>query len=107
MEVKQYDVFLVRLDPTLGSEMRKTRPCVILSPDEMNSSLRTVQIAPLTTNPHARPWRVPAKFAGRAGRVALDHIRTVDKQRLVRRAGSLNLFTIRQVKAVIREMLVD
>lgn len=103
--MKQYDVYIVNLDPTRGSEIRKTRPCIVISPDEMNQHLRTVQVAPLTTNTRAYPWRVPLRFQRRNGMVALDQIRTVDKARLVKRAGHANPNVAAQIKAVIHEML--
>jgi mRNA interferase MazF len=105
--VKQYDLYLVNLDPTVGSEIRKTRPCLVLSPDEMNDSLRTVQVAPLTTTLRKYPWRVAITFQGKDGMVALDQIRTVDKGRLVRRLGRTTPTVIALVKAAVREMLVE
>ena len=83
------DVHLVRLDPTLGSEIQKTRPCFVVSPDELNEHLRTVIVAPMTTAGRAYPWRVPCRFQRRSGFVALDQMRTVDAERLVRRLGRL------------------
>ena len=83
------DVYLVGLDPTTGSEIQKTRPCLIVSPDELAGHLRTTIIAPMTTGGRAYPWRVPCRIAGRAGFVALDQIRTVDTSRLMRRLGRL------------------
>lgn len=105
--IRQYDIFVVALDPTLGAEMQKTRPCVVLSPDEMNRSLRTVQIAPMTTNLQPYPWRVPIAFQGKKGMVVLDQIRTVDKRRLLKKAGQARPGVVAQVKKVIQEMLVD
>jgi mRNA interferase MazF len=87
--VLRHEVWLVNLDPTVGSEIRKTRPAVVVSPDEMNRSLRTVIIAPLTGTRRPWPTRVPLRFDGKDGDVALDQIRTVDAQRLVRRLGRL------------------
>jgi len=89
MVSRQYDVFLVSLDPTRGSEIRKTRPCVVVSPDEMNDHLRTVIVAPMTTAQRPYPSRVSTRFAGRDAQVVLDQIRTIDKSRLVRRLGRL------------------
>jgi mRNA interferase MazF len=86
----RFDVVLVTLDPTVGNEIRTTRPCVILSPDELNQTVRTFLVAPLTTRGHAYPWRVPVRFEGVAGRIALDQIRTIDRQRVVRPLGVLN-----------------
>lgn len=84
------EVHLVRLDPTLGSEIRKTRPCLIVSPDELNLHLRTAVIAPMTTGGRAYPWRIPCRFQNRAGFVALDQLRTVDRERLIKRLGRLS-----------------
>jgi mRNA interferase MazF len=88
--VARFEVYLVRLDPTLGSEIRKTRPCVVISPDEMNRHLRTLIVAPMTTQGRAYPSRVAVTFGGNAGQVVLDQIRTVDRTRLVRRLGVLD-----------------
>jgi mRNA interferase MazF len=84
------DVHLVQLDPTRGSEIRKTRPCVIVSPDELNAHLRTVIVAPMTTAGRAYPWRVVCRFQNRSGFVAVDQLRTVDDERLVKRLGRLS-----------------
>lgn len=89
MVTSRFDVYLVRLDPTLGSEVRKTRPCLIISPDEMNSHLATVITAPLTTSGSTYPTRVPCQFEGKSGYIALDQLRTVDKSRLIRRLGNV------------------
>ena len=86
----RFDVVLVRLDPTLGEEMQKTRPCVVVSPDELNGSLRTLIVAPMTTAGRDYPWRVPTVFAATAGRIALDQLRTIDRARVVRRLGALD-----------------
>ena len=107
MVIGRYDVFLVALDPTIGSEVKKSRPCVVISPDEMNRHLSTVIIAPMTTQPHAYPTRVPVRFAHKEGWVMLDQIRTVDKRRLVKRLGAMDATTISSMKLVIQEMLVD
>ena len=104
--MKQYDIVLVGLDPTIGAEMKKTRPCIVLSPDEMNDPLRTVQVAPLTTNIRAYPWRVSITFQRKKGMVALDQIRTIDKRRIIRRLGKAPSGIPRRVKAVIEQMLV-
>jgi mRNA interferase MazF len=98
------DVFLVNLDPTVGSEIRKTRPCLVVSPDEMNRHIRTVIVAPMTRKGHAYPTRVPCRFRGRAGQVVLDQIRTVDAARLVRKRGRLDGATGARVLAVLAEM---
>jgi mRNA interferase MazF len=98
------DVHLVRLDPTAGSEIRKTRPCLVVSPDELNEHLRTAIIAPMTTRGRAYPWRVPCRFQNRLGHVAVDQIRTVDTERLVRRLGQLSTDTMKQVLDTLQEM---
>ncbi len=105
--IRQYDVVIVALDPTLGAEIRKTRPCLVISPDEMNHPLRTVQVAPMTTNVRPYPWRVPITFQRKKGMVALDQIRTVDKKRLLKKAGHARTPVIAQIKQVIQEMLID
>ena len=98
------EVYLVQLDPTRGSEIRKTRPCLVVSPDELNHHLRTVIVAPMTTGGHAYPWRVQCRFQGRAGSVAIDQLRTVDTERLVRRLGRLAPSPLAAVLAVLQEM---
>jgi mRNA interferase MazF len=105
--VAQYDVYLINLDPTIGSEIKKTRPCVVISPDEMNRHLSTVMIAPLTTKSHDYPSRISTHFKRKAGWIVLDQIRTVDKRRLVKRLGAIDETAIQETKSVIREMLVD
>jgi mRNA interferase MazF len=87
--VRRFDVFLIALDPTIGREIRKTRPCLVVSPDEMNMYLATVLVAPMTTGGHLYPTRVPCRFRGKEGRIALDQIRAVDRSRLVRRLGRI------------------
>ncbi|MBE3044243.1 type II toxin-antitoxin system PemK/MazF family toxin [Candidatus Bathyarchaeota archaeon] len=98
------EVHLVGLDPTKGSEIRKTRPCLIVSPDELNRHLRTVIVAPMTTGGQAYPWRVPCRFQNRSGFVALDQLRTVDTERLVRRLGRLSPAAVSQVQRILQEM---
>lgn len=88
--VERFDVYLIALDPTLGSEIKKTRPCLIVSPDEMNRHIRTVIVAPLTSRRRDYPTRVNCTFQGTAGQIVLDQIRTVDKVRLVKRLGKLD-----------------
>jgi len=97
-------VHLVRLDPTLGSEIRKTRPCLVISPDELNRHLRTVIVAPMTTHGRAYPSRVAVTFASTSGQVVLDQIRTVDKTRLVRRLGVLDEPATRRVLDVLARL---
>ena len=89
MVVRRFDVFLVNLDPTVGREIQKTRPCAIISPDEMNRYIATVIIAPMTTKGRSYPTRVPCHFQGKKGQVVLDQIRTVDKTRLIKKLGQL------------------
>jgi mRNA interferase MazF len=101
--VSRFDVFLVNLDPTVGSEIRKSRPCVVVSPDEMNAYVRTVVVAPLTTTGRPYPSRVPTHFDGKDGQVVIDQLRTVDKTRLVRRLGALDPSEAAAVLDVLRE----
>lgn len=103
-DVRRGDVFLVSLDPARGSEIQKTRPCVVVSPDELNSYLRTFIVAPLTTGGHSYPFRIPCRFEGRAGYVVLDQVRTVDRERLVRRLGKLSPSTLVNILAILQEM---
>ena len=102
--IRRGDVFLVSLDPTLGDEIQKTRPCLIVSPDELNAYLRTFIVAPLTTGGHHYPFRIPCRFQGRAGYAVLDQIRTVDRERLVRRLGRLSASTVQRALAILQEM---
>ena len=102
--VSRFDVFLVRLEPTRGSEIRKTRPCVVISPDEMNQALRTMVVAPMTTRGQVYPWRVGVAFGGKDGRVALDQIRAVDRGRLALRLGRLDQATAGRILDVLAEM---
>lgn len=90
MVVRRFDVWLVNLDPTVGSEIRKTRPALVISPDEMNAHINTVIVAPMTTKGRDYPTRVPCMFQGKSGRVVLDQIRTVDKHRLAGKLGRLD-----------------
>ena len=102
--MKRFDVYLVALDPTRGSEIQKTRPCLIVSPDEMNRHVATVIVAPMTTKGRAYPTRVPCRFQGKDGEVVLDQIRTVDKARLVRRLGHLDRPTATKVLDTLQEL---
>jgi mRNA interferase MazF len=104
MVIKQFDVHLVNLDPTVGAEIKKVRPCLVISPDEMNRHLRTVLIAPMTTQAHQYVTRVRCRFMGKRGEVVLDQIRAVDHKRLVRRLGRLDRPTCRRVASVLREL---
>ena len=101
------EVHLVRLDPTLRSEIQKTRPCLIVSPDEMNQHLRTVIVAPMTTGGRAYPWRIPCRFQHRAGFVALDQVRTVDQERLVKRLGAISGMTLESVLQAFQDMFAE
>ena len=102
--IKRFEVYLIRLDPTVGSEIRKTRPCLVLSPDEMNERLQTVIIAPMTSRGFAAPFRVPCQFEGKTGQIALDHLRAVDKARLTRKLGVLEEATAKSVLGVLVEI---
>ncbi len=104
MVINRFDVFLITLDPTCGSEIRKTRPCLIVSPDEMNDHIRTVIVAPMTTRGRPYPTRVSCTFQGKRGQVVLDQIRTVDKTRLVRRLGAIATGVQAKVLDALREM---
>jgi len=105
--VKRFDVYLINLDPTVGSEIKKTRPCLIISPDEMNRWIRTVIVAPMTTKGQPYPTRVPCEFQGKQGQVVLDQIRTVDKSRLVQKLGRIDKATQREVLVTIAEMFAE
>lgn len=105
--VKRFEVYLVNLDPTLGSEIQKTRPCAIVSPDEMNRHIQTVIVAPMTTKGRKYPTRVECKFKGKKGQVVLDRIRTIDKTRLVKKLGELTEDTRKEVLRVLTEMFAE
>lgn len=105
--IRQYHVYLVDLDPTKGHEIKKTRPCLIISPDEMNDAIGTVIIAPMTTKSHAYPTRVELEFHQKKGWIVLDQIRTIDKTRLIKNIGKIGNREKALVKKVIQEMLVD
>lgn len=107
MEINQYEIYLINLDPSVGHEIKKTRPCLVISPDEINRNIQTVIIAPMTTKSHDYPTRVKISFRNKTGWIVLDQIRTVDKRRLVKKLGRISDDAIRKVKAVIKEMLVD
>ena len=107
MVVFQYNIYLVNLDPTVGHKINKVRPCLVISPDEMNGVISTVIIAPMTTKSHPYPTRVPFKLDGKDGWIVLDQIRTVDSLRLIKNIGKINQKTIKEVKKVIQEMLVE
>jgi mRNA interferase MazF len=104
MDIARFEVYLVSLDPTQGSEMKKTRPCLVVSPDEMNRYIATVIVAPMTTRGKNYPTRVPCTFQGKKGEIVLDQIRTVDKTRLVRKLGKISPHTQRKVLEVLQEI---
>lgn len=107
MDLKQYQIVLVNLDPTIGSEMKKTRPCVIISPNEMNKHLNTLVIAPMTSSTKPYPTRVEVDHNKTQGWIVLDQIRSIDRQRIVRVLGTLSKPEILATKSVIRETYVD
>lgn len=107
MDVRQYQIVLVNLDPTLGSEIKKTRPCIIVSPDEMNKHLRTVIIAPMTSQSKPYPTRIKVKHNQKIGWVVIDQIRTIDKLRVLKIMDKLTEKEIEKVKMIIRETFVD
>ena len=107
MKISQYDIVLVNLDPTIGSEIRKTRPCVVISPDEINHNLSTIVIAPMTTTSRNYPTRVKARHNNKDGFVVIDQVRTIDKKRIIKRFDTLHPVEIKKVKAIIKETFVD
>ena len=107
MVAQRFQVYLVNLDPVVGSEIRKTRPCLIISPDEMNTNIRTVIVAPMTTKGQPYPTRVACEFQGKQGQVVLDQIRTVDKSRLVKQLGVIEKDTQAVVLNVLSEMFAE
>jgi len=107
MEISQYHIYLVNLDPTIGHEIQKTRPCLVVSPDEMNQSIQTVIIVPLTTKSHKYPTRIPVTVQNKKGWIVLDQIRTIDNKRVIKKIGKINTKTIKEVKNIIKEMLVE
>lgn len=104
LEVRRFDIFLIRLNPTQGKEIKETKPCLIISPDEMNEFIDTVIIAPMTTKRRGYPTRISCSFDGKEGQIVLDQIRTVDKSRLVRRLGKLDSKTSSRVLSVLSEL---
>ncbi|MBT8229287.1 MAG: type II toxin-antitoxin system PemK/MazF family toxin [Bacteroidia bacterium] len=107
MGINQYDVVLVNLNPTIGSEIKKTRPCVVISPNELNRNLNTVVIAPLTTNLKNYPTRVNVKFEGKEGKIAVDQIRTIDSKRILKTLGKILTNEVKNLKEIIRQTYVD
>jgi mRNA interferase MazF len=104
MVIKRFEVYLVNLDPTIGSEIRKSRPCLIISPDEMNAYIATVIVAPMTTKGRDYPTRVPCSFKGKQGQIVLDQIRTVDKSRLIQKQGTAAKQTQQEVLSMLAKM---
>jgi len=104
VEVKRFEIYLVNLDPTIGSEIKKTRPCLAISTDEMNHNIRTIIVAPLTTKDRPYPTRVTCRFKGKSGQVVLDQIRTIDKERLIKKLGRLDRRSTFKVFSVLAEM---
>jgi mRNA interferase MazF len=107
MEINQYQIILVNLDPTLGSEIKKTRPCVVISPNEMNKFLNTVVIAPMTTSSKNYPTRIEVRHDNKIGWIVLDQIRTIDKQRIIKDLGRLTKSEISKIKSVLKETYID
>ena len=104
MEYMRFDVYLVNLDPTIGSEIKKTRPCVIISPNEMNRNISTVIVAPLTSKSRSYPTRIDCKVEGKQGQIVLDQIRTVDKIRLAKKIDKISSAVQKKVLAILNEM---
>ena len=107
MVARRFEVYLVNLDPVIGSEIRKTRPCLIVSPDEMNAHIATVIVAPMTTKGGPYPSRVKCRFEGKDGQIILDQIRTVDKRRLVKKVGKISVATQKKTLAILSEMFAE
>ncbi len=107
MVVRRFDVYLVNLDPTIGKEIKKTRPCLVISPNEMNDYINTVIIATMTTRWRDYPTRVKCKFEGKEGQIVIDQIRTVDKSRLVKRLGKISVSAQKDVLAVLMELFAE
>ncbi len=107
MDIKQYHVYLINLDPTIGHEIKKTRPCIVISPDEMNNNIQTLIIAPMTTKSHDYPTRVQLTFQKKKGFIVLDQIRTIDKKRIIKELGKISNRTVLEIKSVLQEMLIE
>jgi len=105
--MEQYSICLVNLEPTIGHEIKKTRPCVVISPDEMNQNISTIIIAPMTTKSHIYPTRIPLTFQRKKGWIVLDQIRAIEKRRVIKKLGKISPNKIVEVKSVINEMLVE
>jgi len=107
MDYLRYEVYLVNLDPTIGSEIKKTKPCVIVSPNEMNENISTIIIAPLTSTQRNYPTRINCRVQGKEGQIVLDQIRTVDKKRLIKKIDTINKRTRLKLHKVINEMFAE
>lgn len=107
MEINQYEIVLVNLDPTIGSEITKTRPCVVISPNEMNKHLNTIVIAPMTSQSKNYPTRIPVKHDNKSGWIVIDQIRTIDKQRIIKSLDNLKDKEIESVKKILKETFID
>lgn len=107
MVVKRFDVYLVNLDPTIGAEIHKTRPCLVISPDEMNAYIQTVILAPMTTKSRDYPTRVSCRFEGKDAHIVLDQLRTADKSRLIKRLGRITTSAQKQVLGVLAELFAE
>ncbi|WP_339936019.1 type II toxin-antitoxin system PemK/MazF family toxin [Undibacterium luofuense] len=105
--VKRGEIWLVNLDPTIGTEIKKTRPCVVVSPPELNQHLRTVMVAPMTSKGFAAPFRVPVTHAGTKGLIVLDQLRSIDKQRLVKKSGQVSAKTLGAVLKTLQELFAE
>jgi len=103
-QITRFDVYLIHLDPVRGHEIQKTRPCLVISPDEMNRQLRTVIVAPMTTKGRAGPTRIPVHFEGKDGEIALDQLRTVDRERLIKHLGRIEEEVAEQVLEILQRM---
>ena len=107
MVIKRFEVYLINLDPTIGREIQKTRPCLVISPDEMNQHIATVIVAPMTTKGREYPTRVSCQFEGKSGQIVLDQIRTVDKSRLVRKLGVIEHAAQDEVLSILMQMFSE
>ena len=107
MELSQYQIVLVNLDPTIGSEIKQTRPCVIISPNEMNKYLQAIVVAPMTTTSRKYPTRIEVKHENKIGWIVIDQIHTIDKQRIIKILGRLSKPEVKEVKSVLKETFID
>ena len=107
MMIQQYEIYVINLDPTIGYEIKKIRPCVVISPNEMNRNIQTIIVAPMTTKSKDYPTRIKFAFQSKQNWVVLDQIRSLDKRRFIKRIGKLDNSVIQKIKTIIKEMLVD